>query len=85
MSFAPGDTQIRVTYYFVPESRWVEEVADIRYVLHTGAGWAGHKMRETDFEGIVAAVNQHCQQFPTHTIAEGAGAVAEQLSERNSR
>jgi hypothetical protein len=51
----------------------------------SGAGWMGSKMRETDFAGIVAAMDKHCAEFPTDTIAEGAAAVAKQLRERNTR
>ena len=42
----------------------------------SGAGWAGHSMRETDLEGLVAAMNKHCEQFPTDSIAKAAAAVA---------
>lgn len=51
----------------------------------SGAGWRGHRMRETDFAGIVASMKRHCEQFPADTIAEGAVAVAEQLAERSTR
>ena len=48
----------------------------------SGAGWAGHKMRGTDRDGLILAVDKHCEQFPTVSIADAAAAVAAELEQK---
>jgi hypothetical protein len=41
MTFGPGDTRVRVSYNFIVTSIPGWSFSDIKYVFHTGAGWAG--------------------------------------------
>lgn len=61
-------------------SKSLDEIWALGFV--SGAGWAGHKMRETDFDGVILAIAKHCEQVPTDSIAAAAGAVVTELGKR---
>lgn len=45
----------------------------------SGAGWMGHRMRDTDADGMMSFVDQYCDSHRLDKVAEAAAALVQAL------